>query len=70
MKKELLETIDETIISTCNWIAQSLLCTDSNEQCIYHSETIKALAELITARASIKNINELPYSSSDDSSKE
>lgn len=70
MKKELLETIDGTIISTCNWIVQSLSCTNPNEQCIYQNATIKALAELITARASIKNINELPYSSSDDSSKE
>lgn len=71
MKKELLEeSIDDTIISACKWITKSFSCTDSNEQCLYQIDAIKALAELISARALIKNINELPYSSSDGSSKE
>lgn len=70
MKKELLETIDETIIFICDWIIESLSCANSNEQCMHQNKTIEALAELIIARASIKNINELVYSSSDDSSKE
>lgn len=54
MKKELLETIDETIVATCNWIEQLLSDTNYNEQSIYTNDSIKALAELISARALIE----------------
>lgn len=40
--------IDETIINICNWINTNIEDTDMNE---YVIEAIKALAELVSARA-------------------
>lgn len=48
MKKELLETIDETIKAICEDIQRQKLF--ANGGC-YPNDTIKALAGLITARA-------------------
>lgn len=70
MKAELLETIDETIISVCDYIKQCTSCEWLNENHLYPNGTIKTLAELIIARALINNINALPYSSSENLSKE
>lgn len=64
MKKELLEAIDETIITICNWIEQLLSDANCNGQSIYPNGSIKALAELISARALLKEAN---YSFSDSS---
>lgn len=48
MKKELLETIDGTIKTICNDIQRQKLLV---EGACYPNDTIKALANLITARA-------------------
>ena len=69
MKKELLETIDETIISVCDYVKQYMSYGKLNENHLHPNGTIKALTELIIARALIKNINEISYSSSEDLSK-
>lgn len=68
MKKELIETIDNTIMSTCTWINNLLSYTDSNcnEKYIYQIAPIEALAKLISARALLEK--ESHYFS--DSSKE
>lgn len=56
MKKELLETIDETIIMTCKWINKMI--NDENGQLLYPSNSIKALAELISARTLLQEKNQ------------
>ena len=48
MRKELLETIDETIKVICEDIQKQKLFADGK---CYPNDTIKALAGLITARA-------------------
>ncbi len=63
MKKELLETIDETIQIVCKNIKQSLVNMDEKTQSYYPNDTIKALADLILARALTELIDKSPYSS-------
>lgn len=69
MKKELLKIIDDTIQTTCKYIRNTLNESSKDAETYYPNETIKALAELIIARALIeKNIT--THSSSDSLSKE
>ena len=66
MKKELLKSIDKTIITTCNWIEQLLSDANCNGQSVYPNDSIKTLAELVSARALLEK-NSYSFS---DSSKE
>lgn len=64
MKKELLETIDETIQLVCETIQKSLTDTNVKNESHYPNDTIKALANLITARALLETE---PYTSTESS---
>lgn len=54
MNKELLEAIDNTIQLICKNIQKSLSNINDSHQISYPNESIKSLAELILARASLE----------------
>jgi len=70
MKAKTLENIDATIQLICKSIQEILSKTKDESQLCYPNDTIKALADLIQARALIEITNKHSYSSLDEASSE
>lgn len=56
-EEKLINTIDDTITKTCKWI-QNVLSKEESQ--INPTETIKALTELVSARALITDVLKKP----------
>lgn len=46
-----MKNVDKTIDAICNWVQKELKNTDSTPDCSELPEMVKALAQLVSARA-------------------